>query len=225
MPRLNMIVEGQTEETFVHAVLEGPLAQRGVWVGVRCVETSRDKRRGRIYRGGILRYARARSDLIRWMKEDQQGDVHFTTMFDLYALPDDFPGYAEARPLAGRQRVAALEAAFRVDIGHPRFLPYLQLHEFEALLFCDPSKFDWAFIEHDEAIARLTTVAAGWGSPEEINDGEDTAPSKRIIREVPEYAFLKASAGPLIASKIGLPLLRQKCAHFREWLERLEALA
>lgn len=63
------------------------------------------------------------------------------------------------------------------------------------------------------------------GSPELVNDGIDTAPSKRIIREIPEYASIKASAGPIVAEKIGLDNLRLKCRHFGEWLTKLEALS
>jgi hypothetical protein len=225
MIRLNMIVEGQTEEAFVHAVLEEQLATRQVFVAVRCVETSRDKKRHQVFRGGMLAFRRAREDLERWMKEDQRPEAWFTTLFDLYALPDDFPQSEEARTLRTPvERVTALEEAFRQVIGHPRFIPHLQLHEFEALLLVDPSKFDWEFIEHAEAIDRLIALAASFASPEEIDEGKDTAPSKRIIREIPEYQFRKASAGPLIASKIGLPLLRQKCPHFHGWLAKLEAL-
>jgi hypothetical protein len=226
MIRLNMIVEGQTEEAFVHAVLEEQLAQRQVFVAVRCVETSRDKKRREIRRGGIRKYARLQDDLQRWMKEDQNPEAWFTTMFDYYALPDDFPGYGPARRLpTPRERVLALESAFGQALSHQRFIPYIQLHEFESFLFADPSKLDWEFIEHAEAIARLAAVAAQHSSPEDIDDGAETAPSKRIIREIPEYDFRKASAGPVVVSKIGLRLLREKCTHFHAWLERLEGLA
>ncbi len=225
MIRLNIIVEGQTEEAFVGRVLMGPLALAGVGVSVRCVETSRDKKRHKIFRGGLLDYNRAKRDLLRWMKEDQKQDAWFTTMFDLYALPDDFPGRIEAkRPPTALERVISLEEAFSTDFAHPRFIPYIQLHEFEALLFADPAKLDWAFIEHEEAIAKLVEAAASFKSPEDIDDGQTTAPSKRIIQAIPEYAARKTSAGPLVAEKIGLPILRAKCLHFDAWLKKIEAL-
>src|SRR5579883_2790992 len=146
MIRLNMVVEGQTEEVFVHTVLEGHLAERQIFVAVRCVETSRDKRKHRIYRGGLLDFDRALGDLRRWMKEDQSAEVWFTTMFDLYALPSNCPAFEEARKQTSpTKRVQVLEDGFRAKINHPRFIPYIQLHEFEALLLADPSKFDWEF--------------------------------------------------------------------------------
>jgi hypothetical protein len=136
-----MIVEGQTEETFVNQVLTNHCGQFNISVDIRSVETSRH--RSRIYRGGLLDYQRAKRDLERWMREDQNSDAFFSTMFDLYAFPDDFPNNANARRLVDPYaRVEALEKVFKADIEHLRFIPYIQLHEFEALLLADPEKFD-----------------------------------------------------------------------------------
>ncbi len=221
--RLHFVVEGQTEETFVRDVLSPHLATHSVWCAVRCVTTSR--RRGKKYRGGLDSYLRAKNDLIRWMKEDSALEVWYTTMFDLYRLPSDFPNYQQASLLAcSRQRVACLETAWKEDIPFPRFIPYIQLHEFEALVLADPEKLDWEFLEHEAAIANLVRLTKMFESPELINDGDDTSPSKRIIKEIPDYEGKKASAGPLVVAKIGLPQLRAKCPHFSEWLGKLERL-
>jgi hypothetical protein len=77
--RLHFIVEGQTEETFVNRVIIPHLASCSVWGDVRCVMTGR--KRSTIHRGGLVSYARARKDILLWMKEDQNRDVAFTTMF------------------------------------------------------------------------------------------------------------------------------------------------
>jgi hypothetical protein len=76
------------------------------------------------------------------------------------------------------------------------------------------------FINHGKAINELIKVANEFGNPELINDGENTAPSKRIIRLIPDYQ--KVTAGYQIAEKIGLAILREKCRHFSEWLIQLE---
>ena len=68
-------------------------------------------------------------------------------------------------------------------------------------------------------------MTSEFGSPELINDREDTAPSRRIIGAIPEYGGMKASAGPIVAERIGLPTLRLRCEHFGQWLGRLEGLA
>ena len=170
-----------------------------------------------------------KGDLTRWMKQDRQPEAWFTTMIDLYGLDrlqDEFPGFAEGRLAADPyRRIAVLERAFAADIDHPRFIPYLQLHEFEALILADPKKLDWEFIDREGSIQRLVSLVAGFDSPELIDDGIETSPCRRITREIPEYGARKPSAGPLVTGKIGLPTLRQRCPHFAEWLNRLEALS
>ena len=159
--RLNFIVEGQTEETFVNRTLKPCLGSLSVGVSVR-VATTR-KTRGRKYRGGLSSYAKARNDIIRWIRQDQNPDVRFTTMFDLYGLPDDFPGYlAAASQTDPCQRVKALEQALEDDINDPRFMPCIQLHEFEALLLSDPAKLASRFDGYTDAIAKLARNGCGF---------------------------------------------------------------
>ncbi|WP_339136306.1 MAG: DUF4276 family protein [Candidatus Electrothrix sp. GW3-4] len=223
MIRLHITAEGQTEQSFAGKVLAPHLAGFGVFVDARCVLTSRDKRKAREYRGGLLSYEKAEKDIRAWLKEDDHVECRFTTMFDLYALPDDFPGYAEAmRNSDPYERVAILEQKMAESVGDSRFIPYIQLHEFEALLLADPKQLDWEYLEHDVPIGNLVTMVASQ-NPELINDGPATAPSKRILSEIPEYD--KVTAGVAVAEKIGLLMLRQKCRHFNDWLTRLERLA
>ena len=219
--RLNVIVEGQTEETFVKQILRPHLANFSVWVYARSVLTSR---RGRIkHRGGIGNYAKARNDICRWLAEDQNRDARFTTMIDLYRLPVDFPSYADAaRTSNPYERVGILENALGQDIPDSRFIPNLQLHEFEALLMVDIVRLGLLYDGHDAAIGRLAAEIAQFRSPELINDGDETAPSKRITAAIPEYR--KALAGPIVAEGIGLKSICSKCPHFKDWLLRLEQL-
>lgn len=159
------------------------------------------------------------------MKEDQNSDAYFTTMFDLYALPEDFPAFKQAKQYQSPyEQIIILEAGLAQDIKHPRFIPYIQLHEYEALLFSDPAKFDWFFIDHVDQIQQLIEIAGAHQSPELINDTPENAPSKRIIRILPDYEGVKSSAGPLIAQKIGISTMRARCPHFHEWLKKLESL-
>lgn len=231
--RLHITAEGQTEERFVKEVLAPYLGEREVWADARCVLTSKNNRLGVEYRGGWRRtsaYATVKRDICTWMKEDRNPDVRFTTMFDLYALPRDFPAYAEAyRETDSYRRVSVLEEALSVDINEElndnRFIPYIQLHEFEALILADPKQLDWEFLEHDRPIQRLVNmVVKEGGNPELINDGENSAPSKRIISEIAEYVGSKATSGPLVAGKIGIPTLCERCRHFAEWIEGLVRL-
>lgn len=221
MIRLHVTTEGATERNFLNRVLAQHLAGFGVFVDARDVMTSRDKRRGQEYRGGLISYQRARRDIENWIKQDGGQTCWFSTMFDLYGLPSDFPGVQASRTNDPYERVAALEQALADDFGHPRFLPYIQLHEFEALLLADIQQLDWEYLEHDQQIENLAQMV-GNGNPELINDGAQTAPSKRILGEIPE--FDKPTSGVIIAERIGLARLRERCPHFNNWVGQLEAL-
>jgi len=233
MIRLHVLTEGQTELLAVERVLCPHLLGFRVYADARCILTREHETRYTpagavvkpVRRGGMRSYQQPRRDLERWMKEDAHPECYFTTMLDLYGLPKDFPGYAAAaRCQDPYRRVAALENAMANDIDYYRFIPYIQLHEFEALLLAEPRQLDWEYIDHDPAIAALERLVSGCESPELIDDTPDGAPSKRIITAIPEYDGDKVRVGPEVMGRIGISTLRAKCPHFREWLTRLEAL-
>lgn len=225
MARLYLFAEGRTEQTFASTVLQPHLGRHGVWLR-NPVLIAHAKRRGVVHRGGGRRYGPMRDDILRFLKQDQDAGAFFTTMIDLYAIAEDFPGLADYRRSRGDSwaRVETLEQAFSADLGDHRFLPYIQLHEFEALLFTDPAQFAVFYDDHQREIAALQGIADSVASPELINDGPLTAPSKRIIAHLPGYGSAKVSVGPQVAGLIGLERLRGQCPHFADWLGRLETL-
>jgi len=157
------------------------------------------------------------------MKQDQRANARFTTMVDLYRLPNDFPGYDECRKKNDPfDRVRCLEEGIRNDVDDRRFFPYVQLHEFEALLFSEVDAFETAFPGQPEVVRSLAEIEAGFLSPEHINENPEQSPSARILRLVPDY--VKPVAGLLIVQRIGLDTLRKKCTHFAQWMDQLEQL-
>ena len=224
MKRLHITAEGETEESFVNNTLKQHLANYEVYADVRRVLTGR--KHGRDFRGGMTNYAKAKNDIVRWLKEESHNeDVFFTTMFDYYALPEDFPGYETAKLLQNPyQKVATIEEAFFLDIGDRRFIPYIQLHEYEALLFVNPQMFEIEYFEFPDAISALQSIAEEFGNPELINQGSETAPSKRIISVFPDYKNSKPVVGSMIAHEIGVDELKRSCNHFNEWVTKLEQL-
>ncbi len=88
----------------------------------------------------------------------------------------------------------------------------------------EPSKLAERFPEYEQEVQQLLEVCNRFPSPELINDGATTAPSKRINQFIPGYESSKVSVAPLIAQKIGLQTIREKCSHFNEWLTQLEQL-
>jgi hypothetical protein len=225
MARLYVFAEGQTEQTFASEILKPHLARFEVYLYIILVANSRRGRK--TFRGGGRNYSAMKADICRLMAQEKGEDVFFTTMIDLYAIASDFPGLTEADKFhhIPEKRVKFLEQSFTKDISDPRFIPYIQLHEYEAYLFSDPTKFRIFYNNHEREINELDKIASSKQSPEMIDDGPATAPSKRIIALFPDYEDAKTIVGPLVAESIGLDIIRQKCFHFNEWVSCLERLA
>ncbi|MCU0503447.1 MAG: DUF4276 family protein [Anaerolineae bacterium] len=226
MPRLYLFAEGQTEQTFADTVLKPYLANLGLYLQPP-VLIAHARKKGRVHRGGGRKYVPMKNDILERLAQEKGRDVFFTTMIDLYAIPAEFPGLVAAQTLRHMpyKRVEALEQAFANDIDDDRVVPYIQLHEYEAYLFSDPTCFRYFYDHHEKQIAELKTIADGKATPELINDGQHSAPSKRIIKELPDYEDAKPTIGPQMAELIGLDVIRGKCPHFAAWLAQLENLS
>lgn len=217
MKRLLICAEGQTEETFIRDVLAPHLAQHGVYAVARVLHTKRT-RSGTALKGGVVSWAQVERE-VRALLQDTDA-VLVTTMLDYYGLPSDFPGMNDRPEGTPEARVRHVEQAFAAAINHSRFLPFLVLHEFEALLFADPQCIGEVLGDPRRGERLRKSIADAL--PEAINDGNDTHPAARIQRHFEEYR--KLLHGPRIASRIGLPLIRQRCPHFDAWVRALEEL-
>jgi hypothetical protein len=158
-------------------------------------------------------------------------------MFDFYGMPDNWPGRTEAAVAyeSPDRKGDFIEKAMLDDLADHAgkdfraelFIPYVQVHEFEALLFADVTKLAEALTElsgqnQAQLAARFKSILDDAGQPEAINDGRETCPSRRINGVVSRYK--KVDHGPLVAGRIGLDALRAACPHFGQWLGRLESL-
>lgn len=86
------------------------------------------------------------------------------------------------------------------------------------MIFSDLSKLQEAYFEYNiKALFEYTKIQA---NPEMINDGEETAPSKRIINCID--CFDKANMGVDVLAKIGVKDIARKCRHFAEWIRDIE---
>ncbi|MEW4490957.1 DUF4276 family protein [Thalassoglobus sp. JC818] len=224
MKRLYMTVEGQTEAAFATSVLIPHLANFNVFLTHPRFTGLHRRRRGRIPQGGLLHtFGHAFADMRTWLKEDQSPEARFTMMVDLYSLPNDFPGYDEAMAkFTGGEQAEALELSLADEIGDDRFIPYLQVHEYEALVLVDPPRITTLYDVPSAELQALCQECDAFNTPEDINHGQHSHPKYRIGQHVPGYD--ENVAGPLLAEDIGLPTLREKCQHFGNWLTRLEQL-
>ena len=171
-----------------------------------------------------------RVGILRHLREDRQALA--TTMVDYYGMPQGgqqaWPGRAEARRCALAERAAFVQNAVAQDIAHHmganfdrrRFIPYVSMHEFEALLFSDCRRFAESVGRPDIA-GEMEAILTQFGDPEAVDDSQETAPSKRILQLFPGYR--KVAMGATAVQNIGLADIRGRCANFAEWLGRLEA--
>ncbi len=226
--RLLVHVEGQTEETFVNEVLGPHLLTKGYTsISARIVGNARLRSR----RGGIRAWPAVKSDIVRHLKEDPGCGA--TTMVDYYRLPASgeraWPGRAEGAGKSTSEKASLVEHSLLNEImsesgssfDQNRFVPFVTMHEFEGLLFSECAAFA-AAICRTELAAEFAAIRNNFTTPEDINDSEMTAPSKRVENLIPNYE--KPLLGVLAALEIGLPRMRSECPHFHEWLLKLETL-
>jgi hypothetical protein len=212
-----ILVEGQTEESFIKNVLS-EFMPPGLFLQPVVVATKRVNSGGK-FKGGVPSYPKVRGDVMRLLKDSSATMV--TTMLDYYALPPSFPGRDQPLGATAEKRVSLLEGAWKEDISNKRFRAYLSLHEFEALLFSDPQAIADGFAK-PELISQLSSIRASFATPEEINDRPETAPSARLKTLYPRYS--KPYFGTLIARRIGLDIMTGQCPHFARWVEFLKSL-
>jgi hypothetical protein len=224
MNEVVIIVEGETEQTFVRDQLIAHLALRHVnaWPVLSGMRRNQ---------GGVKKWEIAQQDIIRTLKERR----YCSTMFDYYAMPMNWPGRNEATAKPWPERAKHVEAMLhaaivtamgdRFDPHH--FIPYVELHEFEALAFANVEELASVLAPIGGATEERLTVLfnailSEAGHPEAIDDGYKTCPSRRIGAIVPAYR--KRVQGPIVTKRIGIDVLRKQCTHFGGWLAQLEQL-
>ena len=224
MKRLYLTVEGQTEQAFAVNVLQPYLASFNIFVTKPRLTGLHKRRKGRIPTGGLLTtFEHSLDDIRKWMREDQSTDARFSIMVDLYSLPNDFPGYDEAMEMPDPfQKANKLEEALANELNDSRFIPYVQVHEFEAIILTKPDCFLEWFEGREKQVDSLKAECEQFKTPEEIDQGQQTHPKARIKKYIPDYQ--EKVDGPVLAKFIGLDEIKKKCPHFAQWLSILEKL-
>lgn len=218
MKRLIIICEGLTEIEFCKDVLSPHFLQFNIDIHTPLIKKSG---------GGIVPWENLRKQIILHLTQDKA--VFVTTFFDYYGIQEKhkFPNWQVANKEADKVlRLNKIEEAMQHDIPDNlkhRFLAYLQLHEFESLLFTDLSVFT-ENIPQDEIlnIQELKRILENYPNPELINDTENGAPSKRLKRLIKGYH--KIVHGSILASELGLSQIRSKNKKFDAWCNYLENL-
>lgn len=215
MKRIIIISEGETEQEFCKEVLMPYFQSRNI-----SLQSPTIKRSG----GGIVSWPSLKRQVEQHLKYDRSSMV--TTMIDYYGIHDKqiFPDWNKAKGIRDKNdRMTMLENAMKNDIDEKlrfKFIPYLQLHEFEGLLFNTIEIFKNNFDSAKADFAELESIINQYPNPEMINEGADSSPSKRLEKFVKGYD--KVTDGVNLAREIGLANIRAKSPRFNSWIEALE---
>lgn len=213
MKRVKILCEGPTEEQFVNRILIPSFQPHEIYVTPIVLTTKRYISGGK-ERGGVSTYRKI-AEQLRLLCRD--GDAYITTMLDYFMLPMDTP-CMDLHRTDTYQHVSEIEAAINSDIGSMNCHANLMVHEFEALLFSEPTAFDG--IMNEKEVKSIADIRAAFETPEDINSAPETAPSKRILQIKPDYR--KVAHGIEIADRIGIGRMLACCPHFAEWIEKIK---
>ena len=217
--RLVILVEGDSELKLMNGLVIPELYKRlsnkphsSEWSLEACkIVTNRQLNK----KGGNVNYEYLKNDVKRF---SAQGCAVITTFLDFFRLPVTFPGYTTDGSLIG-QVEQAMEQDLRSSIPNlPRFIPYIQKYEYEALLFADIVGFEYLLDEQTELEA-IKRIMEQYPNPEDINGGNTTAPSKRLSNI---FNYNKTSDSNEVLTMIGFDTIYGKCPRFKEWFDKLE---
>ena len=217
---LQIIVEGLTEQNFVNDLLVDYLANRNLAVHASQVSKPQQK-------GGDIRFERIKKDVLTFLR--QRRDIFVSTFVDYYGI-HQWPGLEEITTGMKPSMIAeTLNRNALLDLAkenpelrvEERFIPYLSMHEFEALLFSDTKVLSDELNSPQKVFDDVITEC---GSPEQINTVRETSPSHRL-KTLSQGRFKKASTGIRITKRIGIDKIREKCPLFDAWLKKIESLA
>lgn len=230
MKRLYIYVEGQTEESFVNLQLREYLINKFSKQISTVVPLLIPNKKGsylRKHKGGYnprTGYSIMMDFMTRKIKQDPT--ALYSTMFDYYAFPSDCPVLEISKAETDIYRKAQIiEENMKQDVmnriySFVEFVPYIQMHEFEALLFSGVQTFKISLGVTEDQLNALIQIQESYNTPEHINDSTETAPSKRLEGIIPGYQ--KTLDGINTVTLMTIHEIRGKCVHFDQWLKLLE---
>jgi len=210
MIRVCIVCEGQTEVEFIKSCVTPYLLNHDVDAYPSLLRAPSGR-----HRGGRVTVER----LVNFISHEYYAADRLTTLVDFYGFQD-----AQGRTRQQLEQAIVAGVAKQTTGFDFRFVrPYVQMYEFEALLFSDIEQFQYVLDGWDDAVRqKLIKIRAQFATPEHINNHRDTAPSKRILTAFQVGTYSKPEHGPIIAHSIGFLKIRQQCPQFDDWTNMLE---
>lgn len=216
MKRLIIVCEGPTEHEFCMDVLAPALLKNDIYLDAPLVKKSN---------GGIVPWPNIRRQIETHLHEE---NAHVSMLLDYYGIKDsyNFPGWNESKMISSKNdKLQFLCRSMKSDIAQElssRFIPYMQIHEFESLLFSDIDVFKNNFDNQEMDFPKLEDAIREFPNPEDINSRPTLAPSKRLIDAISGYD--KVVFGSCLAEEIGLERILEKCPLFSQWFSSLQSI-
>lgn len=213
--RVIVICEGPTEQQFSSNVLKPWFLQRNIEIQSPLIKKSG---------GGIVPWETLKKQIETHLKHDTSAFV--TLLIDYYGIPAGYhyPEWARSLEEADKiQRMRILENGMLEAIPESirsRFIPYLQLHEFEGILFSNVDVFLRTFKKDEFTdLPSFRRIFDQYPNPEDINDRLESAPSRRLANHIKGYN--KIIYGSLLAEEIGIETIISKCPGFNDWIGKI----
>jgi len=210
MKRLVFIVEGDTEIILVNNHIIPYLISRGFnnAMNVQTIVTNRKQHK----KGGVVSFGKFEHEVNLTFS---LGNVIVTSFIDFFRLPGDFPGYT-----SNSGQIAEIEKSVWEHFQrNPDFIPYIQRHELEALMFSSREGFELV-IDDGRKLQQIDQILDQYANPEDINNSPETAPSKRLARI---FGYDKVDDGELIFGMMTIESILEKCRRFAEWVKMIES--
>jgi hypothetical protein len=219
MYNIFLIVEGDTEESFYKNVFQEHYKGRIVF-SVTKMPSKRNlyKRDGK---GGRVSYQTFLDSMKRYLSSATHCQK-IIFIYDYYGLDKTFKDHFNGSENTLDLKIESIKKRLESAVANHKFSIFLQVHEFEALLFSNPEVIANHFNDPIKVGKLTQQLEAVNYNPELINDNIKTAPSKRLIELFPQFEYGKTSDGVIIASKIGIQKMKEMCPHFRNFCESLE---
>jgi hypothetical protein len=221
MKHLYIIVEGETELEFIKRLLIPHFNNKGINTHIQGIAIS--------IKGGGHGY-----NDVKHFNNTVKPVLHLksepiiTTMIDYYGINSTrkMPNYEDCMQLNSTDdKIACMQQELNRQVQaikpYRHFIPHIQKHELETLLFVNPE--DGFDLEDDKIKEAVISVANEYPNVEEINHTPEGAPSKRLISIYSKYGhtYAKGADAVDIIELIGIDALLKACPHFNKWINHL----
>lgn len=213
MKRVVFIVEGDTEISFIQRCVIPYLYNKKFSNSMNAQKMLTNRKLNK--KGGNVGFEYLKNDICRIAATK---NVLITTLLDFFRLPNDYPQYTtDSHRLSDIENAISEKVSDVID--HSCFLPYIQRHEIESLMYTNMDGFN-IVVDDDKSLKELQQIINQYPNPEDINGGRETAPSKRLMKIFP---YDKTNDGEMILDALEIDDIRAKCPRFDAWMNQLEA--